>query len=398
MRRSVAAPLLPAVLLGTSGGELAAVRALGRRGVPVWIAGPVRSSSAVSRFTRAFLPTPHPVEDADGLLTRLLEIGSTLACKPVLLPIDDLAVETLARHAGRLAEAFRLTGPAPRTALAILDKGSQYARVEAAGIPLPRTWVPEAPDGIATIQSEARFPVVVKGRSSHRFRRALGFKALQVGTPGELPAALHDIAPAVVVQELVPGGIENVYEYAAFVDRSGRTAAAVLMRKLDEDPTPYGSATAAETLRLPVLEELGRRVLDAFDYRGISHSEFKLDPRDGSFRFIELNPRIPVSLSLQAAAGADTVWPAYAEAAGLDFEPVAQGARRVLWLRPELRLTRHGRLFPPRLPDSPAGPTVWVSDLIDPADPAPLASETLAALRKRLSKVARRIAALTRRG
>jgi predicted ATP-grasp superfamily ATP-dependent carboligase len=376
--------LPPALIVGAGGGELPAVRSLGPRGAPVWLAGPQRVAAAASRYARGFFTTPDPLEAPRDFVERLVELARGFEEAPVLVPVDDAAVEALATGAERLGAAFRLTGPPPRAALEILDKARQYERVRTAGIPLPATWVPEGPHAAARIGAAATFPLLVKPRSAQRFRARRGFKVVRVGTPLELEAALAAFSEPMVVQEAVPGGVERIYEYGAFVDREGRVRVEAVMRKLEEDPDPFGSAIAAEAVGEPALEALGRRVLEAFAYQGTAHAEFKRDPRDGRFLFIELNARMPISASLQRAAGADTIWPIYAQAAGLPLELAAQASRRVVWLRPELRLSRGHRVrLPRRLPDSPRGPTRYVADLFDPRDPAPLLVEAGAARRRR---------------
>jgi predicted ATP-grasp superfamily ATP-dependent carboligase len=381
-----------AVVVGAGGGELPVVRSLGLRRVRVWLAAPARTCAASSRYVRGFFPVPSPLEAPGEFAEQLLEMGGAFDERPVLIAVDDAAVAAVAASADRLAGAYHLTGPAPPVVREILDKGRQYERVLAAGIPLPPTWLPEGAGEAARIASEARFPVVVKPRFAQSFRAAHGFKAVRVDTPLELEAALTAFGEAMIVQEAVPGGVERVYEYGAFVDRAGLVRVEASMRKLEEDPDPYGSAIAAEALREPALSALGRRVLEVFAYRGTAHSEFKRDPRDDRLLFIELNPRMPISASLQRAAGADTVWPAYAEAAGLSLDPPVPVQSRVVWLRPELRLTRRGRLRPPaRLADSPAGRTRYVADLLEPRDPGPLLSEALTAIRRRLEWLRREL-------
>ena len=56
---------------------------------------------------------------------------------------------------------------------------------------------------------------------------------------------------------------------------------------------------------LPELETLSVRFLDAIDYHGLVELEYKLDPRDGAYRLLDVNARTWGYHSLGAAAGVD---------------------------------------------------------------------------------------------
>jgi predicted ATP-grasp superfamily ATP-dependent carboligase len=373
------------VLVGVAGGDLAAARALGRRGVRVAFAAPRRSATAWSRYVRSFHRTPDPILDVTGFVDALVVLRARFDHDPVLIPIDDVGVEAVSAHAARLAPHYRLLGPSADVAAEILDKARQYDRVREAGVPLPRTWVPNGRGSAEIIAREARFPLVVKPRGAQRFRRNHGLKAFRAAGPADLARVLATFPEGMLVQEQVEARVEDIFEYNTFTDRSGRIAAEIVLRKLDEWPSPYGSAIAAETVDAPDVVELGRRVLAAFGYRGIQHTEFMRDRRTGELRYIELNPRVAIHAGVQPAAGADTVYPAYAEAAGLPVPDAEPRRTRTVWLRPEQQITYARRFrLPARRPDSLPGPTRVVSDLFVPSDPLPLLVELGWAVHRRL--------------
>jgi predicted ATP-grasp superfamily ATP-dependent carboligase len=53
-------------------------------------------------------------------------------------------------------------------------------------------------------------------------------------------------------------------------------------------------------------------------YTGHASIEFKWDHRDGLYKYIEINPRIPASVSLDEASDVSTVWTTYRLALGDD--------------------------------------------------------------------------------
>jgi D-aspartate ligase len=378
------------ILIGSGRGALAAVRALGMRGVEVWVAAPRPVPPSVSRYARGLVRTPSADEDLTGYIDALTEIAVRFPTPPVLLPSDDISVEVVARHWDRLGARYRLIGPPPTVAGVILDKATQYRAVSAAGIPVPRTWVYDDPADSARIVREARFPLLVKPRASQRFFMANRLKALRVDTPAELDRVLGRFSDHMLIQELVPGDVETGFEFTSFVDAGGRVTNSVVLRKRDVYPRPFGNTIAVETVIEPQVEALGLRVLEALAYRGISQSEFKRDPATGHYFFIEINPRIVNNTGIDTAAGADTVYAAYAQAAGLPFERGARRPARTVWFCPELRLPYSKALAPPApLADSLPGPTRYVTDLFWPSDPAPLFHKAYDALRARVVRMVR---------
>ena len=362
----------------------------------MWIVAPERGPAAASRYVRGFLKSPDPLYDGGAFAARLVELAGSFPERPVLVPLDDAATEAISRAWPDLAARSRPLLPDPALTLALLDKRRQYELVRAAGIPLPRTWDSAAPGAREEIRATARFPVLVKPRFPQAFRGRERVKVLEAASFAELLPLPERFGSEVLVQERVPGPVWEQYEHCTFVDAAGRVAVELVVRKLDEHPRPHGTATALETVRHPGVSELGRRLLHALDFRGISHAEFKVDPETQELLFIEMNPRLPLHATIQLVAGADTLYPAYAEAVGVAPAASRPRATRTVWLRPEVRLGNHGALRSPRAPavaPTLPGPTRYASDLLCARDPAPLLVELTAAARRRVARGRARLAA-----
>jgi predicted ATP-grasp superfamily ATP-dependent carboligase len=94
-----------------------------------------------------------------------------------------------------------------------------------------------------------------------------------------------------MIQEIIPGGRQAVLPImdgdSMAGNRGGQTA-------------PKGVSFGDGLITLPLTREvanLSRRLLAAFGYKGCSHVEFKLDPRDQSYRLMEINARAGLSTS-----------------------------------------------------------------------------------------------------
>jgi predicted ATP-grasp superfamily ATP-dependent carboligase len=114
-----------------------------------------------------------------------------------------------------------------------------------------------------------------------------------------------------------------LFQYRVYVDRNGDPLAEVSTQKLRQHPPGYGCGRLTRTV--PMIEELREptlALLRSVDYRGYAYGEFKLDPRDGRYKLIEVNVRAGMSQRLLLAAGVNV-----SELAVLDC---AEGVSRVV--------------------------------------------------------------------
>ena len=82
-------------------------------------------------------------------------------------------------------------------------------------------------------------------------------------------------------------------------------------RKLRQTRQHMGVCRVAEAVWVPEVAEHGLRLLRALEFHGISQVEFKLDPRTGAHKLIEVNPRLWQWHGLATACGVDLTHIAY---------------------------------------------------------------------------------------
>ncbi|MBI4229552.1 MAG: ATP-grasp domain-containing protein [Planctomycetes bacterium] len=83
--------------------------------------------------------------------------------------------------------------------------------------------------------------------------------------------------------------------------------ARVVHRRTLEYPAAGGPSARCETARWPDLEEAAIALLREAGWVGPAQVEFRRDARDGSFRLLEVNPRLWGSLPLARLAGVNLV-------------------------------------------------------------------------------------------
>jgi predicted ATP-grasp superfamily ATP-dependent carboligase len=139
-------------------------------------------------------------------------------------------------------------------------------------------------------------------------------------------------ADVIIVQELIPGGPEMRYSYAA-VCQDGHPVGSMVTRAVRQYPLDFSRfSTFVETVDEPEVEEAGRRLVQAMRYTGIVQVQFKQDPRDGRHKLLDINPRVFGSHSIGPAAGVDFPTMLWRLSQGL---PVGEARARpgVRWVR-----------------------------------------------------------------
>ena len=304
-----------AVVVGGYINGLGLVRAFGARGIPVAVIVTKPFDMAhKSRWARAH-EVIHGLEDSPELLVELLQRRAADWRDWLVIPTNDEAMGSLAKHHDRLSSTYRLACPEWESARYFLDKAEMLDVAHAIGIPSPRCYG-SAQESM--LDPELRFPVVVKPTCGYRFVARFGVKLFVANTREELAAAIERLTRADLsaqVYDLIPGDDSRIYAYCTYINTRDEQCGGLTIRKLRQGPPFFGSARVAEVVAdQPILREMTTEFLSRTGFRGIAAAEFKLDPRDGSFRFMEVNGRSVVYNSLLRKAGmdvADLTWADY---------------------------------------------------------------------------------------
>jgi len=326
--------LAGAVVCGGDYQGLGIVRSLGRRGIPVCVIDDERSIARFSRYTT------HSVR-VDDLLEEEATIENVLAAGRrhgldgwVLYPTREETVAAFSIHRQRLQAQFRVPTPDWETVRWAWDKRNTYRLAKELGIPTPRTWYPTDLAGLDEID---RFPVAVKPAIKERFIYATRAKAWRADTRAELVERFERAAAIVdpgevLVQELIPGDGGQQFAYCAFY-KEGRALGSMVARRWRQHPPEFGRAsTFVETSELPLLETLSELFLRRIGYYGLVELEYKLDPRDGLYKLLDVNPRTWGYHTLGPRAGVDFPYLLFADQLGIPLEP-CRAAAGVRWIR-----------------------------------------------------------------
>lgn len=316
-----------AVVLCDGPGGLGAVRALHRHDVPVIaIVFDARESVLASRLPIRTIRCPTGPEGFEANLYRCLQ--NLDGDRPVLIPTSDRAVAFLSKHAVALGERFDFCIVPDDLVHRLNDKREETELISSLGIPVPKTanTIPACREELADMIG---LPMIIKPRSFEHLHR-LGRKNLLLRTAADLDAfyASHgDVRECLIAQEVIPGADENLWLCSATFNRRHELIDALVKRKLHTAPPHFGVVSFGVSTSNAKVLELTASVGAKLRYSGHLGMEFKWDARDGRYKYIELNPRLPASVALDEAAGVPTVFNTYRVARGDDVRPVAQRQR-----------------------------------------------------------------------
>lgn len=303
-----------AIVIGASYRALGIVRSLGRHEIPVWVlreegpVGTIGSALAVrSRYASRVLPWP--AASAEQRVDLLLELATRHGLHDwVVFPSGDAEAALIARRWVELADCLRLTTPAWEVFRWAHDKRMTYQLAADVGVDVPWTAYPRSEAEVAAL--ECAFPVILKPAVKEEANALTDAKAWRVDDRASLREryrmACTLVSPdTLMVQELIHGGGESQYSFAALCD-GGRPLAWLTARRLRQYPMDFGRAsTYVETVDEPAVEEPARALLEAIGFTGLVEVEFKRDPDNGSFKLLDVNGRVWGWHTIGLRAGVD---------------------------------------------------------------------------------------------
>jgi len=327
---------------------LAVVRSLGRKGVRVTVGERTfLNTSFFSKYCTRHIVYPSPRQSPHQFIEFLLkEIKRNhYDC---LFPMEEETLLLLARHRSEISQYAHFLIPDLEKIEFVRDKGNLIRFAEAQGIPVPKTFYspPFQEEGISgaltffpagrregegVSLSSIPIPAVIKPRISSG-----SFGIVYVRKREDLLSSyqsVHERYPFPLIQEWIPDG-GGTFGMAGLFDEASNIKAAFVHEKLRMYPVQGGPSTLREGVEHPQIMKLGLSLFKSLNWVGVGMVEFKVDPRDGIPKLMELNPRFWGSLQLAIVSGVDFPYLMLRMAREESFEPVLHYTvgKRCRWL------------------------------------------------------------------
>ena len=318
----------PALIADPHGwGAVAAIRSLGRQGIPVWLSAERMSYPAsMSRYVKRRIRAPLPVDEARFLCW--LRRSSARGAVP--FAVDDASAWLYARYLDELSPLYRML-QAPADAIRILqDKGALPGACSTAGLATP-SWLVAGPGENPELDG-LRYPVFVKPRTQAGARFA--FKGEIARDPAAARALVERFASrekmgnydaaalgdmGAIVQPYIERPGNRVYGISGFVGRGGEFLGLRASYKTLQRPIENGNGICFEEAEVDSALAAGlARLSRQVGYIGMFEAEFL---KDGAERLlIDFNCRLFNGIDFVIARGLDLPAMHYAAAVGDNAE------------------------------------------------------------------------------
>lgn len=313
---------LPAAILGLGHPrQTAYVKSLSRLGVAVHALHTEQSVYRSSRRLRQF----HLLEeDPQSQLEYITELGKKLG-RGFLVPTNDDNVALVAKNLDQLSKHFLIPLPHWEIVGEIFDRAKCYARARAAGINVPRFWLPasdtemqEVVAGLEPATSDyiIKTPSILSAPANEDAIRLTKAAPKQ---HGDILASCEELKRRTgefpMIQEVIPGAADSAVGVTMIVSRNGDIVLTYCVRRLRlasyridagyVHPYELGSVVWCETTHDDEAVEAARELVRAFRYYGQITVEFRRDSRNGSLHLMKVEPRPVRATSLATAIGMD---------------------------------------------------------------------------------------------
>jgi predicted ATP-grasp superfamily ATP-dependent carboligase len=225
----------------------------------------------------------------EGYLGALLDVIRRE--KPdLLVPYTD--VQAISENKDRFEKYTRVLAPDYRTLMKAHDKNSTLEECGRLGIDCPAVYSEE--EALERLSGNGR-----NGASGKLVvKPAWNAGGGQGFTLVSDPRALTDAKNAVerefgeaMIQDYIPGGADAMRSAGLLFGKGGRLAAYFTLKKLRLYPRIGGMAALAVSTNEENLVKTVLPLFNKWEWEGPAEVEFKMDPRDGQPKLLEVNPR-----------------------------------------------------------------------------------------------------------
>lgn len=229
----------------------------------------------------------------------------------IVIPCSDYYSKTLSRNEVILKDYVRFNVPSKELNLKLENKLDFYETAAKHGIPYPKTFYVTSPDELD--YDHLQFPTVLKPQDSISFFNADikdKHKVYILDNKDQVRTALENIYHSdyqdkMIVQDFIPGDATDSMSLNVYSDKNGKVRMMVLGQILLDDPLPLmiGNNNAIYTRGDSKIYDRYEKFLNEIAYTGFGNIDLKYDSRDGQYKALEMNLRLPATNFFMVAGG-----------------------------------------------------------------------------------------------
>ena len=273
-----------AVITGGDFQGLGAIRTLAKKDIPIILLDSDYCISRFSRYKKKYVKAPDPSK-AESYCNFLIDVAKKEKINNwVIFPNSDETVYVLSKYKDILKEYFRIPTPGWEVIQNVYIKKNTYQIAEKNNIHIPKTYYPVNIEEL--LELKLNFPLVIKPSIRDHFYNKVKIKAFRIKNREELVEKFRFVSSIiepseVLVQELIPGGPDNLYSFCPFF-KNGKVITSIMARRTRQHPMDFVHAsTFAELVEEPEMYEISEKFLKLINYYGLGEVEYMKDHRDG---------------------------------------------------------------------------------------------------------------------
>lgn len=331
-----------AVVLGMGPTGLGVARALGRNGISIFGLDYDSTSPCLkSKYIHPIL-CPHPTNHAGDLEKLMYKIGERMEYKGVLYPTSDEFVWFVSSFRKQLAKHFLFAMPKHAVVKKLLNKKDTQILAERYRVPQPEAYNVCAKEDIVRVANEITYPVFLKPCLTYEWKmKGHKSKGVIANDSWQLKRQLEEFFDKkidVIVQTIVEGPTSSLYEVCCYFDKNYQYKTGFVKRKLRQFPHDFGLGSYEESTKEDDLLAISKALLSKMNYIGPAEIEYKKDNRDGIFKLIEINVRLPMQNSLAEACCINFPLIQYADLVGQNVKFSSKYKKGIKWVWAEIDL------------------------------------------------------------
>jgi D-aspartate ligase len=308
---------------------------LGLHHIPVYLFDPNPHQLAFySKYCHG-IRCPHPQHHEQQYIDLLIQIGEQQDTPPVLIPTSDTDIRAILKHKNQLQKHYLFPLADLKITDKLLDKKKFYNLLKANNLPHPKTFFPGPQHQVTDIAETIMYPSILKPVFSSYFRINFNTKVFVVKNKHELLDAYQRATTAhhnMVLQEIIPGDASHNYGFNTYYDKQGSPQGGFMYQRIRTWPPLFGNGCSIQQVHKPELESTITPLIKKIQYFGIVDVEFKKDPRDNTFKLIEINPRAWMQHSLATRCGYNFAYYSYLDALGKEISILTHSEQGVKWV------------------------------------------------------------------
>lgn len=259
-----------------------------------------------SRFCSEFQHLPAHWNDLRSYKAGLLDIASRPDVKTIL-PIRECDTYLLANYRDQFEQHVSVIVPTAESLERAHDRRQLAREAGRAGVPYADTRLLSAVDTWdRDVVIKSRYNILtdayVESVPDGRATEVGDVHFVEAGEQPDVDAIQEEMDHDPIVQEFIPEAKKHLY-CALWMD--GEPVATYQHRQLRKMSWVGGGGVYRKSVRSSAVESVAYDLLSELDWHGFACIEYVKDERTGEWRFLELNPRVWLSLPEAVRAGMD---------------------------------------------------------------------------------------------